>query len=222
MATLGWGVCREAVFSILAFIFGGGEESKITDRKSKTGTRAITTLELGAVSERTVAMPGFPHGCVDACRENRRYLHVSLDVSNSDRQLWKTAASLSLCLSMFLPFSLLSISRSHDDAPKTQNTTAPQALSSDGQRTTLHRKPASSPYTISHGTTFNVGQGAASNGGGATALQSTAFPFSSSTAAAHWAHMQGNEQKLQKMARQSLLHELWQEQQRTHEKAVDW
>lgn len=98
--------------------------------------------------------------------------------------------------------------------------TVSQELPPDGQRT--KRNSTSSPYAISHGTTFNVGQGPASNGGGAGAMQSTAFPFSSSTAAAHWAHMRGNEQKLQKMARQSLLHELWQEQQRTHEKAVDW
>eukprot|EP00752_Nemacystus_decipiens_P010276 g9158.t1 len=99
-----------------------------------------------------------------------------------------------------------------------------KAVPADGQeqRGNINRRSAPSPYTISHGTTFNVGQGAASSGGGAAAMQSTAFPFSSSTAAAHWAHMQGNEQKLQKMARQSLLHELWQEQQRTHEQAVDW
>ncbi|CAM9860894.1 unnamed protein product [Ascophyllum nodosum] len=45
------------------------------------------------------------------------------------------------------------------------------------------------------------------------------IPFSSS---ASWAHMPRNEQKLQKMAKQSLLHELWQEQQRTHGIAVDW
>lgn len=95
----------------------------------------------------------------------------------------------------------------------------------------------SSPYTISRGTTFNVGQGAASTGGsggggvsgggggawdGAGALLSSTLSFSSSPAPAQWAHIQGNEKKLQKMARQSLLHELWQEQQRTHEKAVDW
>lgn len=82
----------------------------------------------------------------------------------------------------------------------------------------------SSSYAISRGTTFNVGQGAASNGGGgggSANLQPTAFPFSSS-AASSWAHMPRNEQKLQKMARQSLLHELWQTQQRTHEGAVDW
>lgn len=48
-----------------------------------------------------------------------------------------------------------------------------------------------------------------------------ALPFSSS-AASSWAHMPRGEEKLQKMARQSLLHELWQEQQRTHEVAVDW
>eukprot|EP00903_Cladosiphon_okamuranus_P014976 g13861.t1 len=95
-----------------------------------------------------------------------------------------------------------------------------KGLPSDGQRADSSRRSA-----ISRGTTFNLGQGPASSSGGAAAaaaMQSTAFPFSSSTAAAHWAHMKGNEQKLQKMARQSLLHELWQEQQRTHEKAVDW
>lgn len=42
------------------------------------------------------------------------------------------------------------------------------------------------------------------------------------SALSNLAHMPRGEEKLQKMARQSLLHELWQEQQRTHEVAVDW
>ncbi|CAN0362369.1 unnamed protein product, partial [Ectocarpus sp. 12 AP-2014] len=89
-----------------------------------------------------------------------------------------------------------------------------------------NKNASSSAHAISHGTTFNVGQGAASGGGGgggaAMLLQGTAFPFSSSPATSSWAHMPRNELKLEKMARQSLLHELWQEQQRTHEGAVDW
>ena len=89
-------------------------------------------------------------------------------------------------------------------------------------------RPAASRTLQNHGltgTTFNVGQGAASrvtseNEWPVSPMQA-AFPFSSA-APASWAHMPRNEKKLQKMARQSLLHELWQEQQRTHEIAVDW
>lgn len=86
-------------------------------------------------------------------------------------------------------------------------------------------------HALTRGTTFNVGQGAASADTEGTHAYDSGylagsgfqggFPFSS-TAATSWAHMPRNEQKLQKMARQSLLLELWQEQQRTHGIAVDW
>lgn len=47
-----------------------------------------------------------------------------------------------------------------------------------------------------------------------------AIPLSATSKS--YAHMPRGMEKLEKMARQSLLHELWQEQQRTHEFAVDW
>lgn len=85
-------------------------------------------------------------------------------------------------------------------------------------------RPAGQRVIQNYGTTYNVGQGAASRTSESEWPVSTlqaAFPFSSA-APSSWAHMPRNEKKLQKMARQSLLHELWQEQQRTHEMAVDW